>query len=82
MSDTFARLAHLISWRFGCEESTITPTSDFKLDLDFDSLDEIELLMAAEDEFGICIPDDALTAGVSNVTDAVALIQKQIEVPA
>lgn len=81
MSDTFAKLAHLISWRFGCEESAITPTSDFKLDLDLDSLDEVELLLAVEDEFGVCIPDYSLT-GVSNVADAVALIQKQVEVAA
>lgn len=35
----------------------MTPSATFKEDLDLDSLDGVELVMAIEEEFGIEIPD-------------------------
>ena len=42
----------------GVEESAVTEDARFKDDLDADSLDLVELVMALEDEFGIEIPDE------------------------
>ncbi|PNX71541.1 acyl carrier protein mitochondrial-like [Trifolium pratense] len=40
--------------RFG----EVTETADFQKDLDLDSLDRVELIMALEEEFSIEIPDE------------------------
>lgn len=39
-------------------ESQIVPTANFKEDLGFDSLDQVEFVMAVEEAFGIEISDD------------------------
>lgn len=44
-------------------------------DLGADSLDHIELTMAAEEEFDISIPDED-AEGVKTVGDAVAMVKK------
>mgnify|MGYP000720340670 FL=1 len=40
------------------DESKITLDAKLKEDLDLDSLDSVELIMSAEEEFGIEIPDE------------------------
>lgn len=40
------------------EEDKITLDAKLKDDLNLDSLDSVELIMSAEDEFGIEIPDE------------------------
>ena len=40
------------------DAAKVTPTASFADDLEADSLDLVELVMALEDEFGIEIPDE------------------------
>jgi acyl carrier protein len=40
------------------DESKITLDAKLKEDLELDSLDSVELIMSAEEEFGIEIPDE------------------------
>lgn len=40
------------------DPATITPETNLLEDLDADSLDAVEIIMAIEDEFGIEIPDE------------------------
>ena len=43
------------------DESKITLDAKLKEDLELDSLDSVELIMSAEEEFGIEIPDEDVT---------------------
>ena len=59
--------------QLGVDESTITEDSSFIDDLNADSLDMVELVMAMEQEFDIEIPDD-VAEKVTTVKDAIDYI--------
>lgn len=44
--------------QLGYDENQMTLESNFVMDLDADSLDEVELVMSFEEEFDIEIPDE------------------------
>lgn len=52
----------------------VTPDKSFAEDLDADSLDLAEIIMAIEDEFGVTIPDEILEKVVT-VQDAYDLVK-------
>jgi acyl carrier protein len=53
-----AEIAAMIVEHFGVEAHQVTRTASFADDLGADSLDMVELVMAAEEHFGIEITDD------------------------
>ena len=59
----------------------VTPEANFATDLNADSLDTVELVMALEEEFDIEIPDEAAEK-ITTVEAAVNYISKQVEAPA
>ena len=73
--EIIAGLAEIIEEVTGIEPSEVTPEKSFVDDLDIDSLSMVEIATAAEDRFGISIPDEAL-ADLKTVGDAVAYIAK------
>lgn len=52
----------------------ITPQSEFKKDLELDSLDLVELIMELEDEFNITIEDESASK-FKTVNDALSYIE-------
>lgn len=58
MSDTFGDVKVIIVDLLGVEESKITSEARFKEELEADSLDLVELIMAFEEKFGGEISDD------------------------
>ena len=58
MSDKEGKIKQIIAEKLGVGEDKITPQSSFVDDLGADSLDQVELIMAFEDEFDIEIPDE------------------------
>ena len=52
------RLRKIIADQLGVEEEKVTPDAHFIEDLNADSLDLVELIMAIEEEFGIEISDE------------------------
>lgn len=52
------RVKRVIAEQLGVAEVDVKPEASFADDLGADSLDEIELVMAIEDEFAIEISDD------------------------
>ncbi|MCD7865705.1 MAG: acyl carrier protein [Clostridiales bacterium] len=54
------KLKEMIADQLSIDEDGITPESRFKEDLDADSLDLFELVMALEEEYDIEIPTDEL----------------------
>lgn len=56
----FEKMKELIAGQLGIDENMIKPESDFKEDLNADSLDLFELIMSFEDEYGVEIPSEEL----------------------
>lgn len=54
------KLQELISNQCNCEPESVVLSARFKEDLNADSLDLFELVMALEDEYGVEIPADDL----------------------
>jgi acyl carrier protein len=59
----------------GVDAEKVTPEASFIDDLGADSLDNVELVMAFEEEFGVEIPDDAAET-IQTVGDAIKFIEK------
>ena len=53
----FNKVVEIIIEQLGVEEKEITMETSVMKDLEADSLDAVEIIMALEDEFGIEIPD-------------------------
>ena len=53
-----AKVKQIIAEKLGVSEDKVVPGANFVDDLGADSLDQVELIMALEDEFGIEIPDE------------------------
>ena len=58
MAADYSKLRSMIADRLHVSEDEITPESHFREDLNADSLEIVELIMALEDEFGLSIPDE------------------------
>ena len=58
MSDIEARVKKIVAEQLGVNEAEVKTASSFVDDLGADSLDNVELVMAFEDEFGTEIPDE------------------------
>lgn len=57
--EVFAKVKKIIIDHLGVEEAKVVESASFIDDLGADSLDQVELVMAFEEEFGIEIPDEA-----------------------
>jgi acyl carrier protein len=74
MSTTFDKVKKIIVEQLGVDESEVTPEASITDDLGADSLDQVELVMAFETEFGIDIPDEEAEK-IKTVGDAVKRIE-------
>ncbi len=72
-SDTFDRVKKIIVDQLGVDETEVTQEASITDDLGADSLDQVELVMAFETEFGIDIPDEEAEK-IKTVGDAVTKI--------
>jgi len=61
----------------GVDASAVVETASFKDDLEADSLDLVEVVMALEEKFEITIPEDDL-ADVGTVGQAVDLVLDRV----
>ena len=59
MSEVLEKVKKIIIDHLGVEEEKVVPAASFIDDLGADSLDQVELVMAFEEEFGIEIPDES-----------------------
>lgn len=74
ITDEFSLLENIIIDQLGVDE--MTPKSNFRKDLGADSLDEVELIMAIEDEYDIEIPDE-VAEKIETVEDAITVIRER-----
>jgi acyl carrier protein len=73
MSDTYTEVKAIIKDLLGADEEKITPEARFREELEADSLDLVELIMAFEDKFGAEISDEDAQK-ITTVGDAVTYI--------
>jgi acyl carrier protein len=73
MADTYAEVKKIIVDLLGADESKVTSEARFREDLEADSLDLVELIMAFEDKFGAEISDEAAQK-ITTVGEAVSYI--------
>lgn len=78
--DIFARVQKIVKEQLEVELSEVKPESHFANDLNADSLDTVELVMALEEEFDIEIPDEA-AEGITTVQACVDYINKELAAP-
>jgi len=55
---SFEKIKNIIVEQLGADDSAITMETSLMKDLEADSLDAVEIMMAIEDEFDIEIPDE------------------------
>jgi acyl carrier protein len=67
------RIKQLIVMNTGIDPEHITPEKNLVADLGFDSLDQIELVMAVEDEFAVEVEDDRAEK-CQTVADVITLV--------
>lgn len=74
VEEIFNKIKKLIAENFEIDEEKITENTNFKNDLDADSIDLVEFILQLEDEFGSEIPDEEAEK-INTVGDAVAYIK-------
>ena len=74
MSTIQDRVVDIIVDQLGVDESEVTPEARFREDLEADSLDLVELMMAFEEEFGGEISDEEAQK-ITTVGEVVAMLE-------
>ncbi|MBP8120623.1 MAG: acyl carrier protein [Burkholderiales bacterium] len=78
MDNIEARVKKIVAEQLGVAEADIKNESSFVEDLGADSLDNVELVMALEEEFETEIPDEAAEK-ITNVQQAVDYINANLK---
>ena len=76
MSDVFERVKAIVIKHLVAPPEKVTEKASFIDDVGGGSLDNVELVMAVEEDFGIEIPDDA-AEHIQTVGDAVKFISEK-----
>jgi acyl carrier protein len=79
MSDTEAQVKEIIVELLGVDEDQIVPEARFREDLEADSLDLVELIMAFEEKFDGEISDEEAQK-ITTVGEAVSYIDTHMRV--
>ncbi|MCK9898508.1 MULTISPECIES: acyl carrier protein [Parafrankia] len=74
-ADILAGLAAILEEVAGVDPADVTADKTFIDDLDVDSLSMVEVVVAAEEKFGVKIPDEDVKT-LKTVGDAVSYIQR------
>ncbi len=73
----FEKIKAMLAEQLDADEDDMTMETDIAEDLEADSLDVVELLMAIEDEFEVEIPDDEIE-NLRTIGDVVNYIQNNM----
>ena len=73
----FERVKAIIVEQLGVDEDKVTMEARFREELEADSLDLVELIMAFEEEFGGEISDEQ-AQGITTVGEAVSYLEQHV----
>ncbi|MGI9005705.1 MAG: acyl carrier protein [Streptosporangiaceae bacterium] len=73
--EILAGLSEIIDEIAGVPADEVTPDKTFVDDLDIDSLSMVEIAVAAQDKFGVEIPDDQLK-DLKTVQDVISYVER------
>jgi acyl carrier protein len=73
--EILAGLGEIVEEIAGVPAAEVTPSKSFVDDLDIDSLSMVEIAVAAQDKFGVEIPDDQLK-DLTTVQDVMNYVSK------
>ena len=76
MSSVADKLKKIVVEQLAVSEDQLTPEAKFIEDLGADSLDQVELVMALEEEFGSDIPDEDAEK-LTTVGDAIKYVESK-----
>ena len=76
--EILAGLAEIVDEIAGVPADEVTPEKNFVDDLDIDSLSMVEIAVAAQDKFGVEIPDEQLK-DLKTVQDVVNYVAKNAQ---
>lgn len=76
MSAVAEKVKKIVVEQLGVSEDQVTPEAKFIEDLGADSLDQVELVMALEEEFGSDIPDEDAEK-LTTVGDAIKYVESK-----
>jgi acyl carrier protein len=74
MSNNLTRIQTIVGKQLGIDPNKVTPGADFGRELGADSLDQVELVMAIEEEFEIEI-EDQVAGQIATVQNALDYIE-------
>ena len=74
--EVLQKITKVIVEKLGVTEDKVKPEAAFAEDLGADSLDQVELVMALEDEFDIEIPDEEAEK-LKKVGDVIAYVKSK-----
>ena len=75
----FEKVVNIIAEQLGVEDvESITMETSMMKDLEADSRDAVEIMMALEDEFGVTIPDED-AENFKNIGDIVRYVEEKTE---
>lgn len=77
MADVSEKVTSIICEQLNVSEDDVVPSASFVDDLGADSLDQVELIMAMEEEFDISISDEEAEK-IATVQDAIDYIEKSM----
>lgn len=75
MTSIEEKVKNIISEQLGISVENVVPEASFTDDLGADSLDQVELIMAMEEAFGITIPDED-AENITTVRDVIEYINQ------
>jgi acyl carrier protein len=76
-TEIFDKVKAIVVEQLSVEEAQVSETANFQNDLNADSLDVVEMVMALEEAFDIEIPDEAAEE-IKTVQDAVTYISSKV----
>ena len=74
MTEIEGKVKKIICEQLDVSPENLVPEASFMDDLGADSLDQVELIMAMEEEFGVSIPDEEAER-ISTVKDVIEYIK-------
>ncbi len=77
MNELQTKVCKILAENLSVPEDTVTPSSRFQEDLDADSLDLVEAVLALEEEFSVTIPEEEME-GVKTVGQAIQMVSDKL----